>query len=160
MRRLLAVVLAASVLPCASALAHEGDPNFRSDVHGLTRAIGGVIVEVLNRDDRLLITNRSGRTIVIDGYSDDPYARLLPDGTVQLNDDSAATYLNEERDGQVPVPEAADGEGVAIVEFESAETLQAWREHPEHRAAQAAGRERLFASYRIQVCSVERDYGL
>ena len=55
--------------------------------------------------------------------------------------------------------QAADGESVAIVEFESAETLQAWREHPEHRAAQAAGRERLFASYRIQVCSVERVYG-
>jgi heme-degrading monooxygenase HmoA len=55
--------------------------------------------------------------------------------------------------------QAADGEGVAIVEFESAETLRAWREHPEHRAAQAAGRERLFASYRIQVCSVEREYG-
>ena len=54
--------------------------------------------------------------------------------------------------------QAADGEGVAIVEFESAETLRAWREHPEHRAAQAAGRERFFQSYRIQVCTVERDY--
>jgi heme-degrading monooxygenase HmoA len=55
--------------------------------------------------------------------------------------------------------QAADGEGVAIVEFESAVTLQAWREHPEHRAAQAAGRERFFSSYRIQVCTVQRDYG-
>jgi heme-degrading monooxygenase HmoA len=54
--------------------------------------------------------------------------------------------------------QAADGEAVAIVEFESAETLKAWREHPEHRAAQAAGRERFFSSYRIQVCKVERDY--
>jgi len=54
--------------------------------------------------------------------------------------------------------QAADGEGVAIVEFESAATLQAWREHPEHRAAQAAGRERFFSSYRIQVCTMQRDY--
>ena len=54
--------------------------------------------------------------------------------------------------------QAADGEAVAIVEFESADTLKAWREHPEHRAAQAAGRERFFSSYRIQVCKVERDY--
>ena len=54
--------------------------------------------------------------------------------------------------------QAADGEAAAIVEFESAETLKAWREHPEHRAAQAAGRERFFSSYRIQVCKVERDY--
>ena len=50
--------------------------------------------------------------------------------------------------------QAADGEAAAIVEFESAETLKAWREHPEHRA----GRERFFSSYRIQVCKVERDY--
>ena len=41
----------------------------------------------------------------------------------------------------------------------AAAALQAWREHPEHRAAQALGRERFFASYRIQVCTVDRDYG-
>ena len=55
--------------------------------------------------------------------------------------------------------QAADGASVAIVEFESAEALQAWREHPEHRAAQALGRQRFFSSYRIQVCTVEREYG-
>jgi heme-degrading monooxygenase HmoA len=54
---------------------------------------------------------------------------------------------------------AADGESVAIVEFESLGALQAWREHPEHRAAQAVGKERFLSSYRIQVCTVERDYG-
>jgi len=52
---------------------------------------------------------------------------------------------------------AADGEGVAIVEFESHETLTAWREHPEHRQAQAAGRERFFSEYRITVCDVVRE---
>lgn len=51
-----------------------------------------------------------------------------------------------------------DGEGVAVVEFESHETLAAWREHPEHREAQAAGRERFFAEYRITVCDIVRDY--
>jgi heme-degrading monooxygenase HmoA len=53
---------------------------------------------------------------------------------------------------------AADGESVAIVEFESHETLAAWREHPEHRAGQAAGRERFFSEYRITVCDAVRDY--
>ena len=55
---------------------------------------------------------------------------------------------------------AADGENVAIVTFASHETLAAWRDHPEHVGAQQAGRERLFAEYRIQVCDVVRDYGL
>ncbi len=53
---------------------------------------------------------------------------------------------------------AEDGEGVAIVEFESLETLQAWREHPEHRIAQCQGRDRFFTEYRIQVCTPVRDY--
>ena len=51
-----------------------------------------------------------------------------------------------------------DGEGVAVVEFESHETAAAWRAHPEHREAQRLGRERWFAEYRITVCDVVRDY--
>jgi heme-degrading monooxygenase HmoA len=53
---------------------------------------------------------------------------------------------------------STDGESVAIVEFESHETLAAWRNHPEHVQAQAAGRERYFGEYRITVCESKRDY--
>ncbi len=35
-----------------------------------------------------------------------------------------------------------------------------WRNQPEHRAAQQAGRQRLFADYRLRVASVMRDYGM
>jgi len=51
---------------------------------------------------------------------------------------------------------AADGEGVAIAEFESIESLDAWRDHPEHRLAQRRGREELFSEYRILVCGLLR----
>ncbi len=34
-----------------------------------------------------------------------------------------------------------------------------WRNHAEHRLAQAAGRGGLFADYRLRVVSVIRDYG-
>lgn len=53
---------------------------------------------------------------------------------------------------------ASDGEGVAIVEFDSLETLAAWRDHPEHREAQRRGREEFFSEYHIQVCTTVRDY--
>jgi heme-degrading monooxygenase HmoA len=53
---------------------------------------------------------------------------------------------------------SADGERVAVVEFESHETVAAWRAHPEHREAQRLGRERWFSEYRITVCDVARDY--
>ena len=34
-----------------------------------------------------------------------------------------------------------------------------WRNHDEHRLAQAAGRGGIFADYRLRVVSVIRDYG-
>jgi hypothetical protein len=104
-RRLLAVAVGcALLLPVASASAHQGNPNFRSDVRGMSPATPGVTIDVLNRDDRLLLTNRSAKTVEIEGYEGEPYARVLPDGSVQVNRNSPATYLNEERDGDVPVP--------------------------------------------------------
>ena len=53
--------------------------------------------------------------------------------------------------------EAPDGEAVTIVEFESHETAMAWRDHPEHRAVQAFGREHVFSEYHIQVCDLVRE---
>jgi hypothetical protein len=102
--------LLASVLLCllaAPALAHEGDPNYESVV---TRVEGapGLRAQVLNGDDRLLLINTGSETVVVEGYDGEPYARLRPDGTVEVNRRSSATYLNEERFGGVPIPAEAD----------------------------------------------------
>lgn len=55
---------------------------------------------------------------------------------------------------------ADDGERVTLVAFASAQEQRAWRDHPEHRAAQRIGIERLYSEYRIQVCEQldERSY--
>lgn len=37
--------------------------------------------------------------------------------------------------------------------------IAAWRRFEEHRAAQRAGRERIFSDYRLRVAQVLRDYG-
>jgi heme-degrading monooxygenase HmoA len=52
---------------------------------------------------------------------------------------------------------ADDGERCTIVEFESEEAQRAWRMHPEHRAAQRAGRETYYEAYSLQVCEVKRE---
>jgi heme-degrading monooxygenase HmoA len=39
------------------------------------------------------------------------------------------------------------------------ESVSRWRAVEEHRAAQSAGRTKLFADYRLRVASVIRDYG-
>jgi heme-degrading monooxygenase HmoA len=53
---------------------------------------------------------------------------------------------------------AADGGELVVARFESHEALARWREHPEHQAAQRAGRERFYESYEIEVCEVVRSY--
>src|SRR3974390_2372328 len=55
---------------------------------------------------------------------------------------------------------ASDGERVSIVEFESEETHNAWRRHPEHQEAQRKGRELFYSEFRVQVCKLERAYSM
>jgi heme-degrading monooxygenase HmoA len=50
---------------------------------------------------------------------------------------------------------ADDGERVTLVVFAGPDEQKAWREHPEHRAAQRIGIDRLYSEYRIQVCTLD-----
>jgi heme-degrading monooxygenase HmoA len=52
---------------------------------------------------------------------------------------------------------AEDGERVSIHEWESAEHLRAWRQHPEHVKAQERGRERFYEEYTLYVCDDPRE---
>ena len=53
---------------------------------------------------------------------------------------------------------APDGERVSIVEFETMEAHQEWRDHPEHKEAQRLGRERFYSEFSIQVMENPRSY--
>jgi heme-degrading monooxygenase HmoA len=50
-----------------------------------------------------------------------------------------------------------DGQGITVSYWASRAALAAWREEIEHRAAQALGRQRWYASYRLRVAVVERE---
>jgi hypothetical protein len=105
MRTVIAAAAAALLLAGAPlAGAHQGNPNMRSEVTAITPKTDGVTVTVLNNDDRLELHNTSGKDIVIAGYEDEPYARVLGDGTVEVNTNSEAHYLNDDRYGDVKVP--------------------------------------------------------
>jgi hypothetical protein len=111
MRRPLALAAAlAGLLAIAvptTALAHQGNPNMRSVVRALQPEVAGISLQVLGGDDRFQLTNRSTTTVVVQGYDREPYARLTPDGTVQVNHHSPAYYLNTDRYGAVTVPGTA-----------------------------------------------------
>jgi hypothetical protein len=104
------LLLLACLLAAPSAQAHKGSPNYLSVVRGVTPAVPGLSVVMLNRDDRLLVTNRGPRTVVFEGYEEEPYLRFLPSGVVQRNVYSPSTYLNDDRTGESPVPKIADSE--------------------------------------------------
>ena len=104
-RRGLALAALALAAVASPAPAHQGSPDYLSQVRSIAPALKGLSVEVLNRDDRLEIRNDSGRTVVIEGYNDDPYVRLRGDGRVEVNTSSQAYYVNEDRFANAPVPQ-------------------------------------------------------
>jgi hypothetical protein len=111
MPRLRAVVAAVALVALAAAstaLAHQGNANYRSVIGRVTPGVAGVKLQVLNFDDRLALLNTSGKTVLIQGYNREPYARVLADGTVEVNQRSPAYFLNNDRNADIKVPASAD----------------------------------------------------
>jgi len=128
-----AVVSALLLAACASAAdAHQGNPNFRSVLRGLTPAQSGVQLSIVNYDDSFELINHSGRTIVVMGYQGEPYARVLPDGTVQLNRNSPAYYLNDDRYGGATVPGSASARATPQWETQDRTGRLIWHDHRMH----------------------------
>jgi hypothetical protein len=133
MRRLaVAVAVGALLVAAPAAPAHQGSPNYLSQVDRVTPPAAGVDVTVLNRDDRLLLRDTSGKTVMIQGYSGEPYARIDADGGVWVNTDSQAYYLNQERDGQVDIPPGVDSKGAPRWKQMSKTGRFEWHDHRIH----------------------------
>lgn len=53
----------------------------------------------------------------------------------------------------------AEGEyEIAISYWDSLAQIQAWKRHPEHRAAQQKGKTRWYSEYQVQVVEILRQY--
>jgi len=52
------------------------------------------------------------------------------------------------------------GKLLSLSFFEDEAALAHWRTLPDHRAAQAAGRQEHFADYHLRIAGVIRDYGM
>jgi len=53
--------------------------------------------------------------------------------------------------------EAEDGEKLSLIEFDSHDSLAAWRENAEHAIAQQLGKEKYYAEYHLQICELVRE---
>jgi hypothetical protein len=130
--RTIAVVAGVAVLLVAApvALAHQGNPNYRSEVKRITPSTPGLKISVENFDDNLLLQNETGRTVVVLDYENKPYARIGADGTVQVNTNSKAYYLNDDRYAQVTVPSGLGSE--PNWKFVSRTGRYQWHDHRIH----------------------------
>jgi hypothetical protein len=77
-----ALLLALTAVP---ALAHEGDPDYRSVVSSIAPPTEGLSAQVLDHDDALQVINKRDDDVTILDLQGKPYARLHEDGTVQVN---------------------------------------------------------------------------
>ena len=81
-------------------------------------------------------------------------SRLRPEAVEEYAADAAAiAELARSMPGYVEHKAftADDGERVTVVTFADPESHRAWRDHPDHRAAQRRGVDRYYSSYSIQV---------
>ncbi|MEV1331092.1 hypothetical protein AB0J20_16110 [Micromonospora costi] len=103
--------LAATLATAAPAAAHGADApdgtDYRTTVTGISPAREGLEVRAVEAGARLELTNRSGRTVEVMGYSGEPYLRVGPDGVYE-NTRSPATYLNRTIAGDTTLPAEAD----------------------------------------------------
>ena len=60
---------------------------------------------MVDGDDALELRNATGANVMVPGYEGEPYLRFLKSGRVEVNVNSPAKYLNEERYGGVAILE-------------------------------------------------------
>lgn len=138
MRRLLLLAALTAGLTTAAApaaLAHQGNPNYRSVIDAVTPKVKGVSLDVLNLDDRLALQNTSGRPVVVQGYTGEPYVRILGDGTVQVNKFSSATYINGDRTGKETAPAFTNGRHAPVWQTVDKTGRYQWHDHRIHYMA-------------------------
>ncbi|MCU7722783.1 hypothetical protein ODJ79_03565 [Actinoplanes sp. KI2] len=137
MRRLIHLVVVAGALlaPATPAYAHGGDtPDataYRTRITGISTPEPGLRVRTVEAGARLELSNTTGHSVEVLGYSGEPYLDIRPDGTWQ-NVNSPAAYLNETSSGDHPVPAAADPTAPPSWRKLSSATTVRWHDRRTH----------------------------
>lgn len=66
--------------------------------------------------------------------------------------------LAEQQPGFLGFETARNEIGISVSYWKDLEAIKAWKDHPEHRATQSNAKH-WYASFRVRVCRIEREYG-
>ena len=129
--RVFAVALASLVLT-SPALAHPRGKGyargFQSKILSVRPEVAGLEIAVVDGDDRVRVSNKSGTELLVLGYDGEPYLRIGPDG-VHRNERSPAAYLNRDRFARVSVPLKADPGATPDWRLVSPRPAWQWHDH-------------------------------
>ena len=70
--------------------------------------------------------------------------------------ESISGFISIERFQSLATP----GKILSLSFWKDEESIQAWRNIEQHRAAQSKGRSYIFSDYRLRIATVVRDYGM
>jgi hypothetical protein len=132
-----AIAIVLLLLNAPSAWGHGGNPNYRSVIDRVTPNVPEVSFEVLSYDSYMQLLDQHGHEVVIYGYEDEPYARVLKDGTVQINERSPAYYLNDTRFPTTEVPPIADAKAPPKWKTVDNSGTFLWHDHRMHYGSEA-----------------------
>jgi hypothetical protein len=120
--------------------AHEASSH---DFESIPEAIepealgAGIEFEMFDYDSRLQLRNGSGKVVIVEGYDDEPYAKLDPDGRVFLNSLSPAFYLNQDRYARTAVDPSADATAPPSWELQADDGTLTWYDKRTHLLSSA-----------------------
>ena len=134
---LAAITAVLVLLSAAPAWGHEGNPNYRSVIDRVTPKVPGVSFEVLSYDSYFQLLDQHGHEVVIYGYEGEPYARVLKNGTVQVNERSPAYYLNDTRYPTAEVPAIANAKAPPLWKTVDDSGTFLWHDHRMHYGSEA-----------------------
>lgn len=67
--------------------------------------------------------------------------------------------LAAQQPGFLGVDSAREEAGITVSYWTDLDAIKNWKANAEHREAQRLGRERWYASFKVRIARVERDYG-
>lgn len=112
--------------------ARAADAAVVSTLEGVQPPASGLELEVVGGDRFLVLTNGTGKQVVVKGYDDEPYLRFLPNRVVEVNSRSPSKYANEDRYALRPVPPQANSDATPRWQTVSRDGSYRWFDHRIH----------------------------
>ena len=134
-----AVALASVVAFAAASAAEAHDPaptpdgasTYLSQVTKIEPRVAGLAARVLDRDDRLELTNTTGKEVVVLGYDGERYLEFRRSGVYE-NANSPAKYLNQDRYARTITPRNAKPGAPPAWAVVATSNTYSWHDHRIH----------------------------